>query len=200
MQKRCAKLHKRISRRDFNLDLINPFYALRFESQRLHSGLLSSFVRDGVLRCWSVQEEWCFLSRYGLSSSSQPVLSTVPWVELARFLLQLPSEDDPIHDLVPFVRYWVQSQPECIHFSHITAEQVCREATSMLGKRCAGYDGVSITQLFDALPVLSHFLADIFNKSIADGKFPDCWKFTVIRPVPNVADPWLLSHLRPIAF
>lgn len=45
LEKRYAKLHKRISNRA--LDLIKQFRALRFESQRLHSDLLSSLYRMG---------------------------------------------------------------------------------------------------------------------------------------------------------
>lgn len=100
------------------------------------------------------------MSRYRLISFPQSVSNAVPTAEFAKYLLQLPHDDNPIQHPVLYVRYWVPSQAECFHFSYITADRVCKEVRSMLGKMCAGYDGVSIIQVFDVLPKLFQFLAD----------------------------------------
>lgn len=91
-------------------------------------------------------------------------------------------QDDP----VAFVQNWAQTQPPSFYFSHISADQVCAEVRSMLRKHCADYDGMSVVQVYDALPVISQLLTDLYNRVIADRKLPECWKLTLMRPTPKV--------------
>lgn len=134
-------LYKTIGRRRFDVKLVRQ---LRYQSQRLHAELFSSFVRAGILSCRSVQKKWQFLNQYGLSRAPASNEVSLPSREFAGFLLDLPGERDPVDDPVALVKNWVQLQPETFHFAHISSERFIAEVKSMLGKRCPGDDGISI--------------------------------------------------------
>lgn len=86
--------------------------------------------------------------------------------------------------MIQFFLFVIGTSHSHSHFSHITDDRVCSEGKSILVKRYAGYDDIKIVQVFDALSVLAQFPADLLNQIVADGKFPECRKLTIIRPVP----------------
>lgn len=188
-----------ISRRGFDLFLIKYFRDLRFKCQPLNSELFYSFIKDGISFCRSVQEKCRFLARHGLSDAPNNSTGPVTSREFEDFLLDLSGDCDPVDDPVSYVKYWVQSQPDSFHFSHISAERMCAEVRSITRKRCAGYDGVSVTQVFHSLSVSAQLLTDLYNRVVAESKFPDCWKLTPIRPIPKTPMLRGPSDLRPIA-
>ena len=92
------------------------------------------------------------------------------------FLLDLPGAADPIPDLKALVGSRIQIQPESFHFTNFTAQKVVAEISRMMSKKSPSYDGIIITQLHDGIPVLAPLLAELFNKIVATGQFPDIWK------------------------
>ena len=56
-------------------------------------------------------------------------------------------------------------------------------AEKMNKKKSAGVDGLSQKQLIQGVSTLAIPLTALFNRSIEEGKFPECWKEALITPV-----------------
>ena len=66
-------------------------------------------------------------------------------------------------------------------------------------KKSAGVDGLSQEQLIQGVAAVVTPLVSIFNKSIQEGIFPDCWKEALITPVLKKGNPKLKENYRPVS-
>ena len=62
-----------------------------------------------------------------------------------------------------------------------------------------GIDGFSIKTIKTIIPYITEQLADIFNKSIVSGVFPDSLKHAKITPVFKTEDKCMVYNYRPIS-
>lgn len=65
--------------------------------------------------------------------------------------------------------------------------------------RAVGTDDISLNMLSIVMPHLIDHVTFILNTAITSSIFPDAWKHAIVLPVPKIADPTALSHLRPIS-
>ena len=80
----------------------------------------------------------------------------------------------------------------------ITVESTFSALSALKPGRAAGCDGIPTTIYKKAAPVLSPPLTHIINVSIQRREFPNCWKHSLIVPVPK-SNPPSKSELRPIS-
>ena len=149
--------------------------------------------------CRSLVKRWHLFERYNLLKSTPRKTFRLDEDAFAHFLLDLPGCDDPVSDLKALIDYWVPFQGESFHFAYITADIFVNEVIAMMDKKCPGYDGVGITQVYEGLPFLVPILSDLFNRILDTGEHPDAWKLTTVRPIPKIFSPSEVSHFRRIA-
>ena len=70
---------------------------------------------------------------------------------------------------------------------------------SALKSNASGEDQMSLEMIKLCFPVIAPYLVHIFNLCLEKGYFPAKWKNALIRPLPKINDPKLLSDLRPIS-
>lgn len=83
-------------------------------------------------------------------------------------------------------------------FTEITEEEVGRIIAS-LTSNAIGIDGISLKMLKLCCPFLLLYIKHIVNCCISSCTFPDCWKESMVRPLPKVSSPTEVSDLRPIS-
>lgn len=70
---------------------------------------------------------------------------------------------------------------------------------STFKSNASGEDQISLEMIKLCFPVIAPYLVHIFNICLEQGYFPAKWKNALIRPLPKINDPKLLSDLRPIS-
>ena len=65
-------------------------------------------------------------------------------------------------------------------FTRITGLQVYEQLMSMKRTRSAGVDGVSVSQIYDAIGVLGPVLELLYNSVITTSIYPKPWKRSLI--------------------
>ena len=68
-----------------------------------------------------------------------------------------------------------------------------------IGSNAAGSDGITLFMLKLSLPVILDHLTHIINSCLVTSYFPNCWKTSIVCPVPKVKNPRTASDLRPIS-
>ena len=68
-----------------------------------------------------------------------------------------------------------------------------------IGSNAAGSDGITLFMLKLSLPVILDHLTHIINSCLKAGYFPNCWKTSIVCPVPKVKNPRAAGDLRPIS-
>ena len=81
----------------------------------------------------------------------------------------------------------------------ITSKELLIIVKKIKKKKSAGVDGVSQEQLILGAATLAHPLTVIFNKSMEEGSFPECWKEALITPVLKKGDPQIKENYRPVS-
>jgi hypothetical protein len=81
----------------------------------------------------------------------------------------------------------------------ITSKELLIIVKKIKKKKSAGVDGLSQEQLILGAATLAHPLTVIFNKSMEEGSFPECWKEALITPVLKKGDPQIKENYRPVS-
>ena len=95
----------------------------------------------------------------------------------------------------------VQNLSRCADVDRLifTEDEVKRALVNTNPRKAPGPDGIKGRVLQTCASELCSVLCTFFNRSIAEGKVPDGWKFSIIRPVPKHAKASALNDFRPIA-
>ena len=72
-------------------------------------------------------------------------------------------------------------------------------AVAHFSSQAKGEDGIPQSVIAKALPVIGHYLVDIFNASLSSGIFPGSWKKAHLVPLKKKAIPSTVTDFRPIA-
>ena len=83
-------------------------------------------------------------------------------------------------------------------FGMETPESVYKYVYS-LKSNAAGNDEITLNMLKLSLPVILLHLTHILNSCLERGYFPECWKESIVCPVPKVNNPSTITELRPIS-
>ncbi|XP_020295078.1 uncharacterized protein LOC109860420 [Pseudomyrmex gracilis] len=85
-----------------------------------------------------------------------------------------------------------------LHWKYVTPQDIYR-VFSNIKSNATGSDGISVKIIKFILPYIMPIIEHIYNFSLSHGYFPECWKRSVICPVPKIKDPTMPKHYRPIA-
>lgn len=80
-----------------------------------------------------------------------------------------------------------------------TEDDVLNIILSLDSNKASGLDGISVKMLKETALTVSPILTAIFNHSISTGTVPDCWKTSLITPIPKQGDPSDPHNYRPIS-
>ena len=72
-------------------------------------------------------------------------------------------------------------------------------AVAHFSSQAKGEDGIPQSVIAKALPVIGHYLVNIFNASLSSGIFPGSWKKAHLVPLKKKAIPTTVTDFRPIA-
>ena len=84
-------------------------------------------------------------------------------------------------------------------FSRVTSSSVQKLISSLDNNKATGLDGISVRALKAGSPILSYYLAYLFNFFLSTGCLPGCWKKKRVTPLfkkGNTDDP---NNYRPIS-
>ena len=79
------------------------------------------------------------------------------------------------------------------------AEEVIACINNLRNSSSSGIDGISTKYLKLAKSTIVPILANLYNKSMEHGEYPDCLKISQIVPIPKCSSPSIPSHYRPIS-
>lgn len=65
--------------------------------------------------------------------------------------------------------------------------------------KSSGITGMSSRILLDFFTLKPDIMANIFNKCLVTGIYPDSWKYSLMVPIPKNNNPLYLNNLRPIS-
>ena len=95
--------------------------------------------------------------------------------------------------------YLIGENHECFHFQRIHPEKLSKLANRFKISLSCGIDGISSFFLKIGVPVLALSLCCIFNTSISQGGFPECWKIARVSPIHKDSSTEERSIYRPIS-
>lgn len=81
----------------------------------------------------------------------------------------------------------------------ITQDEIESVLKSLPTGKAAGPDGINNRILRELATELSVPFCSLFNQSLLQGEFPDCWKLSHVCPIPKGGDRSALSNHRPIS-
>ena len=81
----------------------------------------------------------------------------------------------------------------------ISTKEIENIIKSLKPKNSSGYDGISTKLIKICSPFISSPLAHICNKSLSSGIFPDCLKYSIVKPLFKKGDKPKISNYRPIS-
>ena len=87
----------------------------------------------------------------------------------------------------------------CLLFSPVSEQYVCKIVMSLKPKRSSGYDDISNALLQQIINVIKTLLCMIFNKSLLNGEFPDLMKIAKVVPLHKGGASNLPDNYRPIS-
>ena len=100
---------------------------------------------------------------------------------------------------------FVNDDHHTVHFSPCpdellcTAEEVIFLIMSLDPSKANGPDGISAQMLKGTAYSIASSLTKLFNISIRQGRFPECWKTSSVVPIPKSANPSEATDYRPIS-
>ena len=71
-------------------------------------------------------------------------------------------------------------------------------AVAHFSLQAKGEDGIPQRMIAKALPVIGHYLVDIFNASLSGGVFPESWKKAHLVPLKKKSIPSAVTDCRSI--
>lgn len=83
-------------------------------------------------------------------------------------------------------------------FTFVSESRV-RELINSISSTAFGIDGISIAMVRGLSPFCIGAITHLINVSLATGKFPSCWKQSVVIPLPKTNNPTSISQFRPIS-
>ena len=87
-----------------------------------------------------------------------------------------------------------------LHNISVTPKMVKKVITNLDLSRASGPDCIPVVVLKNCEPELSYILAELFNKSLKESCFPDCWKVSSVVPVfKNVGETSTAKNYRPVS-
>ena len=87
-----------------------------------------------------------------------------------------------------------------LHIISITLKRVKKVIASLDPSKASGPDCIPVVVLKICEPELSYILAELFNKSLKESCFPDCWKVSSMVPVfKNVGERSTAKNYRPVS-
>ena len=85
-----------------------------------------------------------------------------------------------------------------LHNISVTPKIVRKVVTNLDLSKASGPDFIPVVVLKNSEPELSYILAELFNKSLKESRFPDCWKVSFVVPVfKNVVERSTAKNYRP---
>lgn len=78
-------------------------------------------------------------------------------------------------------------------------EQIVYETIFSIKSNAAGVDGLTIKFIQLCTPHIVDYLTHVINSCITSGCFPQCWKQSVVTPIPKKSTPAHCGDLRPIS-
>lgn len=119
--------------------------------------------------------------------------------EINRYFTEMGSGCDVNNDLVR--QFKLNRKYYCDNefvFKPVSENDV-KSAMNEIKSRAVGSDGLSIQMIKAVSPYALKAITHLINESLLVGKFPEKWKTSIIRPLPKVAAPISVNHLRPIS-
>ena len=180
---------------------------LRAAERRYYSDLGFRLVSTGMnpRRWWLLAKSACGWSSPrclpALSAGNTVVSEPAAKASLLNCHFQRQcSASGPAH---PSLLYQFDSSPvsgPCFSFDEICPVAVAKALHSLDGWKSSGPDGISNMLLKLSADEVSSPLTAIFNRSLAEGIFPDMWKEASVSPVPKEGkDSSLPESYRPIS-
>ena len=72
--------------------------------------------------------------------------------------------------------------------------------TNLDSTKASGPDSIPVVVLKNCEPELSYILAKLFNMSLKESRFPDCWKVSSVVPVfKTVGERSIAKNYRPVS-
>ncbi len=102
----------------------------------------------------------------------------------------------------PQKRFSEYMAPPCnssIFFTPTTPKEIIKIVSKLKSKSSAGHDGISNILLKSIVREISEPLANVFNKSLESGIFPNEMKFAEVIPVYKAKEKHLLTNYRPVS-
>ena len=85
------------------------------------------------------------------------------------------------------------------NFSHVNLSTVQKIISKLDNSKATGLDGINVRALKFGSPILSFYLAHLFNLSLSTGTVPSCWKKKRVTPVFKKGDSGDVNNYRPIS-
>ena len=80
----------------------------------------------------------------------------------------------------------INQNSKIFRFKNVDEMQICTAMKRLKKSNGFGLDGISSYFLKAGMPVLASSLSAIFNNSLRQGVFPDCWKTAKIAPILKI--------------
>ena len=93
----------------------------------------------------------------------------------------------------------INQHSKIFRFKNVDEMQICTAMKRLKKSNGFGLDGISSYFLKAGMPVLASSLSAIFNNSLRQGVFPDCWKTARIAPIFKDGPENIKSNYRPIS-
>lgn len=101
---------------------------------------------------------------------------------------EIPLEDQTIETIVP---------NHTFKFKNVNVDEICK-ITKQLTRKINKSQICNSMVWNDATEYAGYHLCEIINKSMNEGKFPDCWKMSTITPIPKIKNTNKYDEFRPI--
>ena len=87
-----------------------------------------------------------------------------------------------------------------LHNISLSPKMIKKIITNLDSSKAFGSDCIPVVALKNCEPELSYILAELFDKSLKESCFPDCWKVSSVVPVyKNVGERSAAKNYRPVS-
>jgi hypothetical protein len=191
--------------------LIKHLINLRWAAYRQHNFPLYTHLRDKIRKLLSTQKlKWASRAYHG-PKEMWKVVNEATGAKSSRssatdFLMKLfPSPQVAANEInATFAATQVHRPPlnpvdDCSNWTpNVSVESVSKMLSSLNPGKATGIDNIPTVIYKKAATIIAAPLTHIINMSIISREFPDCWKHSIIAPVPKTHPP-SKDELRPIS-